>query len=80
MDRESPGIIIPVPADNIERMCFVRDRMDMVLFLDPDHEIAVLVVGFEVARENVIALAIRRMLGELPEMVAVPFGRVNGRV
>lgn len=78
MDGEGVGIDVAVPADDIERVVEVVIGIDDVLFFDVKQELALLVVRGEVLGLANVALAEWRVLLELPDGVAVAFGRYDG--
>src|SRR5687767_5644690 len=72
VNGESVREIISVPSHHIERMRGVHHIVHHSLFFYFHQETSFTVVRLQVLRQFVITLAERRMLEQLPEVIAVP--------
>ena len=68
---------VAVPADDVERVVPVVVGRDAVARADVDHVVAVLVERLAELGRVQVALAVRRVLEELPVVVAVALGRLD---
>jgi hypothetical protein len=75
VDGKSVGVEVAIPAHQIEGVVEVVVRIDAVLLLDVEEELALLVVGLQILRLADVALAEGRVLLQLAEGVAVALGR-----
>ena len=68
---------VAVPADDVERVVPVVIRGDAVAGADVDDVVAVLVDRLTELGRVEVALAVRRVLEQLPVVVAVALGRLD---
>ena len=77
LDVKDPGIQIPIPANHVERVVIQNMFAEPVTHFDAHFKIAAFRVCFQLFGQPDIALRIGRMLKELPEFVAIAFGRLD---
>src|SRR5689334_23703564 len=77
MDVEDPRVVVPIPADNIERMVVQNELSQAVLFLNDKRKLARLVVRCEYLRAPDVALGIRSALQQLSMLVPVSLRCAN---
>src|SRR5688500_16834626 len=65
VDVEGPGIEVPVPAYNVERMMVQDDLVEPIVLLDQNPEVPPFVVGPKLGGAADVALAVGRPLDQL---------------
>src|ERR1700722_10320682 len=78
MNAKGKGITAAIPADHIEWMMRIMNRVDPTLLFHPDKEIVFLVMRGQRPRPTNIPLAKRRVLQQLAVPAEVFFREPNG--
>ncbi len=71
VNGERIGVHVPVPAYQVEGVVEIIIGIDLVLLFDVKEELAMFIMGLQQVRFADIAFAEGRMLGQLPEFIAV---------